>query len=205
MDEAAFEETLQVLKRGGFDTVLDAIGSEFKNDSLMITAMGFIVVSHSKDARRHADDSGVQGRFLDILFPLVLLESDASQLFIGDEKDAKRMAPYNFTKNRAVLMSGDTDHATGDCDYREKKEMRVAVSIYIADLNEEIAKVVAGNGTALIPVPDNTEWLMKQKGRLWGGGNSLEHDMERLPYTAKDSNEKWCTAQAEAGKCDLDP
>lgn len=102
-------------------------------------------------------------------------------------------------------MSGDTDHATGDCDYREKKEMRVAVSIYIADLNEEIAKVVAGNGTALIPLPDNTEWLMKQKGRLWGGGNSLEHDMGRLPYTAKDSNEKWCTAQAEAGKCDLDP
>jgi hypothetical protein len=46
---------------------------------------------------------------------------------------------------------------------------------------------------------------MKQKGRLWGGGNSLEHDMGRLPYTAKDSNEKWCTAQAEAGKCDLDP
>jgi hypothetical protein len=98
VDEAALEETLQVLKRGGFDTVLDAIGSECKNDSLMIAAMGFIVVSHSKDARRHADDSGVQGRFLDILFPLVLLESDASQLFIGDEKDAKRMAPLQLHK-----------------------------------------------------------------------------------------------------------
>jgi hypothetical protein len=72
-------------------------------------------------------------------------------------------------------------------------------SIYIVDLNKKIAKVVAGNGTSLFPVPGNTEWLMKQKGHLWRGGNSLEHDRGRLPYTAKDKHEKWCTKMAEAG------
>jgi hypothetical protein len=40
---------------------------------------------------------------------------------------------------------------------------------------------------------------MKQKGHLWGGGNSLEHDRGRLPYTAKVKHEKWCTKMAEAG------
>jgi hypothetical protein len=64
-------------------------------------------------------------------------------------------------------MAGDTDHKTGDCDFREKNEMRVDCSIYIADLNKKIAKVVANDGTSLFPVPGNTKWLMKQKV-IWG-------------------------------------
>lgn len=86
MDKAVFEEMMQVLRRGGFDTELGSIGSEFKSEPLMIAGMGFIVVSHSKDPRRHANDPGViQDHFFDMLFPLVLPENDASQLFIGDE------------------------------------------------------------------------------------------------------------------------
>jgi hypothetical protein len=87
IDEAAFEETLQVLRRGDFDTVLQAIGNEFNCEGLMFAGMGFIAVSHSKGACRHADDPGVRDRFFDMLFPLVLPENDASQLFLVDDKD----------------------------------------------------------------------------------------------------------------------
>jgi len=81
--------------------VLDAIGSEFKSDAaLMIAGMRFIVVSHSKDARRHADDpGGLQDRFFDMLFPLVLHENDASQLCLGNEVTGFQMnAPLQLHK-----------------------------------------------------------------------------------------------------------
>ena len=205
IDEEAYEETLQVLKRGGFDTVLNAIGTEFKSEGLMIAAMGFIVVSHAKGGGKHGDDPGVGDKFFDLLFPLVIPEHGAAQLYIGDERDDRRLAPINFTRDVGILMSGDTTHATGDCDYRESKGPRVAVTIYIADVDKDIAKVIAGDGTALFPVPGNTDWLMAQKGRLWGTGNSLEQDKGRMPYTAKDIDEEGCPVLAEAGMCDKDP
>lgn len=136
----------------------------------MIAGVGFIAVSHSKGSLWHTDDPNVKDRFFDMLFPLVLPENGVSQLFIGDDKNGKREAPYIYTMDEAVLLSDDTAHKTGDCDYRENKEMRVAVSVYIADLNEEIAEVISADDTALFPLPDNTEWLMAQKGRLWGNG-----------------------------------
>jgi len=147
----------------------------------VIAGMGFIVVSHSKDARRHADNPDVlQDHFFVIRFPLVLPENDAWQLFIGDEQDFKRMAPYNFTKNIALLMSGNTANQTGDCNYREKKEMRVACSIIYCRPEQKDCKGYSGRCTSVFPVPGNTEWLMKQKGRMWGRGFRLEQDRGRL-------------------------
>jgi len=115
------------------------------------------------------------------------------------------MAPVNLITNVGVI-SGDTNHNTGDGDYRTSKGLRVAVSIYIADLNDDIAKHIADDGMALFSVPGNTEWLATtKKGRLWGGGNTLKNDMGRLPYTAKDFDENRCPAIVRAGMCEKDP
>jgi hypothetical protein len=51
---------------------------------------------------------------IQMYYKITIPENDASQLFIGDEQDFKRMAPYNFTKNIALLMSGNTANKTGD-------------------------------------------------------------------------------------------
>lgn len=77
-------------------------------------------------------------------------------------------------------MSGNTSHKTGDCNYREKKEMRVACSISYCRPEQKDCKGYSGDVTSLFPVPGNTEWLMKQKGRMWGGGNRLEPDRGRF-------------------------
>jgi len=202
-DEMAFEEALQVLKHAGFDTVLDAIGKEFKSDGLMIAGFGFIVVSHTTDGDVHADNPAAKDKIFTFLFPLILPEHEKAELCLGDE-DEKRIAPWNYTRNVGALMSGDTTHATGACDYRESKGLRVSVSVYIADLNRGNVRTLASDNTALFPVPGNTEWLMTQKGRHWGKGNSLWNDKGRKPYSAKDDKED-CPALAEAGKCESDP
>lgn len=204
IDEESREETLQVLRRGGFDTVLNAIGKEFSSDGLVVVGMGFIVTSHCTGAVQHVDDPYVGDHFFDLLFPLGLPKNEKAQLYIADETNDRRSAPVDYTMDVGILMSGDTEHATGDCDYRHDKGLRVAVSIYIADMNEKIAKMISQDGTALFPVPFNTDWLMAQKGRHWEEGKSLAHDKGRKPFTAKDKLQD-CGVFAKVGLCEKDP
>jgi len=109
-DEIGFEETLQVLKHAGFDTVLEAVGNEFNSEGLMIAGLGFIAVSQASDGDPHSDDPGSKDELFNFLFPLILPENDKAELYIGNEED--RIAPLNYTKNFGFLLSGDTTHAT---------------------------------------------------------------------------------------------
>lgn len=49
----------------------------------------------------------------------------------------------------------------------------------------------------------NTAWLLAQKGRSWGAGRSLKHDVGRKPYKVGDSHPD-CPKWAAEGKCDTD-
>jgi len=204
-DEDAYEEALSVLKKGGFDTVLNAIGNEFKSDGLMIIGIGFIVVSHHKGSNRHADQPGTGTKMFNLLFPLLLPVNDTAKLFVGDDADHKSTAELNYTKDVGFLIGGDTDHITGECDYRNNTGLCVAVSIYLADINDDNVDLISSDDTALFPVPGNAEWFLAQKGRAWGEGHSLANDKGRKPFTAKDQDEKDCPALAAAGKCETDP
>ena len=233
-DEENYEETLQVLRRGGFDTVLDAIGREFNSNGLMVAGMGFMMASYTLIGQIHADLPHASGYWWNLVFPLVLPEKGSATLNLEDEHDSSRgWSPVSYTPNIGVLMGGDTRHGTGSFDYRKDRGLRVAVSIYVVDVDEDNVHNVASDGTgthmffvipfakkerlstvcrsscspvpplAIFPTPRNIEWLLAQKGRSWGGGNSLANDKGRKPYSFRDDDDR-CPQWAAQGKCDTD-
>jgi hypothetical protein len=202
-DEENFEESMKVLKRGGFDKILEAIGSDFESDGLMIAGMGFILLSHSNGSDLHRDNPGGGKDFFDLLFPLILPEDDVSQLYIGDDISQDRAAPLNLQPDEAILLGMDTWHKTGDCDYRKNNGLRVAVSVYVADVNEDNVELVASDGTALFPVPGQEDWFLAQKGRFWRKGEGIVKDKGRKPFSVEDLHPE-CPEWAEDWKCDTD-
>lgn len=200
-DEASFEEALSVLKRGGIGKVIDAVGSEFQSDGLSFLGLGFIVVSHSTASQMHQDNPGGGKDFFDLLFPLVLPENDVAQLHIGKSK--KRSGLVNFEANVGVLLGMDTWHATADCDYRDDNYLRVAVSVYLADVNEDNVELLSEDGTALFPIPGQTNWILAQQGRLWKHGVGLVEDQGRKPFHVEDEYDE-CPERADEGKCETD-
>ena len=57
-------------------------------------------------------------------------------------------------------------HATSAVDYRVKREMRLAATIYIADVNEENVKSIQDQYTQVYP-PKDHELLLSWAGRHW--------------------------------------
>jgi hypothetical protein len=202
-DEENFEEALALLKRGGFGKILDAIGSEFQSDGLTIVGMGFIVVSHCVAPGLHRDNPGGGKDFLDLLFPLILPENDVAQLYIGDCDDEKRRGLVDFQPDVAILLGMDTLHGTANCDYRQTEGLRVAVSVYVVDVNEDNVELISDDGTALFPVPGMEEWLLAQKGRQWTKEKGLVKDQGRKPFSVEDDDDD-CPEWAQEGKCETD-
>ena len=200
-DETGFEEALSVLKRWGIDKIIDVIGSEFQSESLTFLGLGFIVVSHSTASKKHQDNPGGGKDFFDLLFPLVLPKNDVAQLRIGKSK--KQNGLVNFEANVGVLLGMDTWHSTADCDYRDDNDLRVAVSVYLADVNEDNVELLSEDGTALFPIPGQADWILAQQGRLWKNGVGLTADQGRKPFDVEDEYVE-CPEWAEEGKCESD-
>merc|ERR1712238_371590 len=74
-DEECFESLLSVLRRGGFDVILESVGRKFNLDSLMIQGIGAIFLSHfdhDEEYRQiHVDIPVVRGLFTMSLFPSI--------------------------------------------------------------------------------------------------------------------------------------
>ena len=116
--------------------------------------MGFIMASYNLQGNVHRDLPGAGGYWWDLLFPLVLPEEGSSQLKLADEHDRGREpATVSYTPNIGVLIGGDTRHGTGSCDYREEGGLRVAVSVYIVDIDEDNVENVASDGTGNLLSP----------------------------------------------------
>jgi len=205
-DEYVFEETVQVLKEGGFDIVLQALAQEFGSQGLMMAGMGFILVSHLPNGKMHQDmPQSTRPEWFDLLFPLVLPEHDRAHLVLGDidEPDRYREKTY-FTPDVGVLLAGNTYHASGGCDFRATREFRVAVSIYVVDVNAENARMIAEDGTALFPVPGRTDWLLAQQGRFYNASDatvSMMTEQGRSPFVVHDKDER-CPQWAAQGECE---
>lgn len=105
----------------------------------------------------------------------------------------RRMAPYKFTKNIAVLMSGNTSHKTGDCNYREKKEMRVACSISYCRPEQKDCKGYSGRCHISFSCTWQHRMVDETKRSYVGRRKQAWTRQRKIP------------AQAEAGKCDSDP
>jgi hypothetical protein len=192
-DEECFESALSVLRRGNFDVVLDAIGKKFDLDGLMVTGIGPIFLSHFEHdpefKQIHNDLAQAQGAFYNVVVPIYIPEGGAS-LYVADD-DLERMLPVQMRYNQGLVIGAATYHGTGECDYREQRDVRLSVAIYLADVDDDNVEDIAEESSSLWPTEGDTDWFMSQQGRLWqsDGSRSLEYDEGREPLDVEDDRD----------------
>lgn len=202
-DEASYEESLQVLAQGGFDTVLDAVGNYYGLDSQMIHTARFMAVSQCSKGHIHEDMSQSGGKYFNILIPLLNEDGADDELLVVDDEDEDRVGTLKYEYNVGILFGDDCYHATRPANYREQKGMRLTANIYFADVNDDNVKEVAYDPLSIFPVHEHHEWFLSQKGRHWGRGKSLVNDPGRKPFEVKDEYDE-CKEWAEEGYCESD-
>ncbi|VEU38563.1 unnamed protein product [Pseudo-nitzschia multistriata] len=223
IDEATFEETVSVLARGGFDAVLEAIATDFvpRGGGYAMAGLGFLVVSRSVASEVHADNPGGNSGLFNLLVPLVVPPPPLGAEFHLGSEASKKVAPLGLDPGVGLLLGSDTLHGTPDCDYRRQGGngrgstksngkrhtnagygMRVFASIYITDVREDNVGLVAGDGTALFPIPGQEGWLLAQRSRFSGGPGSFARDLGREPFHPTDADPQECPLLASRGWCE---
>ena len=187
-DEAAHEDYLRVLSAGGFDNILSSIGNHFGLDGLVAYHVTFIGVSHCSKGYMHHDFRGIDGKAFNIIIPLILANETGPEFDLrqdGDESDDGNLAigSYKYEPNVASMVGDMAKHATAACDYRDTKEMRMAATIYIADVNERNLDALMVDFTQAFPPVDNPEYLLSRAGSHWKTDGSVKLP---LPFIAKD-------------------
>ncbi len=203
-DETSYEATVDILRKGSFDYVLNTIASEFKPWGYMFAGIGFTVASHSEASVIARENPGAGKNLLKLVFPIHMPLHKTARIYVGDDQD-EMAAPLQLDYHEAVLLSGDTVHGTADFDYRREENVQILASIYIADIHSDSIDVIAEDNTARFPFSENIDWLSAQRGRFWGGnhGGSFEFDRGRQPYQPKDELHN-CHDLANRGLC-LEP
>eukprot|EP00527_Entomoneis_sp_CCMP2396_P006502 CAMPEP_0198140390 /NCGR_PEP_ID=MMETSP1443-20131203/3546_1 /TAXON_ID=186043 /ORGANISM="Entomoneis sp., Strain CCMP2396" /LENGTH=386 /DNA_ID=CAMNT_0043802785 /DNA_START=85 /DNA_END=1245 /DNA_ORIENTATION=- len=205
-NEYTYELILNIWRAGGFDSVLDTLGEKFGADGLWLDGTSFIIVSNFEGYNIHHDSPGAGSKGFNILFPIVIPENGSSRLLVAERKGVKtaqEAVPINFKRDVGVLVGGDTLHGTGNCDYRENKEFRLAIAVYLIDINEENVEEFASDDTAYYPPMGSYDFLLSQAGRHWGGNSSLANDFGRGALGVEDEHDdcaEWI--QADKVMCD---
>ena len=199
-DELTHEYSIRMLWKGGFYSILQAIGDYFQLESLAIQGVGFLAVTYANQGGIHYDFKDVQGKAFNVLIPLVLPQNNTDPEFkIMDKNEV--YAAIKFHSSEAVLVGDTTWHGTRDCDFTLTQEMRVMLSIYIADLQEDNVEIISEDRTAIFPVPGVVDWLWAQRGRHWRKDGTTDGvDLGRRPFRAKDRLSE-CREMAERGDC----
>ncbi|KAL7555871.1 hypothetical protein ACA910_009949 [Epithemia clementina (nom. ined.)] len=201
-DEWTYEKIIDIYRKAGFDRVLDTLGEKFGCEGLWIDGTSFIVVSHFNGNNIHTDLDGMEGAVFNILFPLVI-PSTGGMLEVAD-RESREGIGANFRYNQGVLVGGESPHGTGNVDYRETREFRLAIAVYMDDINPENVEEF-DDDTASFPPGGDMRYLLTQAGRHWGGVSgehaSLKNDKGRRPYKVRDENPLDCPKLAKQGDC----
>ncbi|KAL3793511.1 hypothetical protein HJC23_007251 [Cyclotella cryptica] len=201
-DEKTHEEYLKVLAEGNFDLVLDAIGRYLGLEGLVAYHLTFIGVSHSEKGYIHYDSTNTGASVYNVIIPLILEEDALPELVMIDDNDESKSGSLKYRIGMGALMGDDAMHGTEACDYRSQKGMRMAATVYIADINSGNARDIATQTlTQIYPLPD-VKYLLSQAGRHWGdnNNNSLRSDKGRKPFLFHDKLMD-CADRADKGMC----
>ncbi|KAL7492611.1 hypothetical protein ACHAWT_002390 [Skeletonema menzelii] len=202
-DEKTHEEYIKVLAKGNLDAVLDGIGKYLGLDSLVAYHLTFMAVSHSEKGYLHRDTHDTGGSVYNIIIPLILDDEALPELEMSDWFDESEKGSLKYQIGTASMMGDDAMHGTQACDYREKKGMRMAATVYVADINQANYKQITSSTlTQIFPLPDE-DWLWAQKGRHWGNGASLKTDKGRETFSVSDHFID-CEERADKGMCESD-
>ena len=169
----AHEHYLQALSVAGFDEVLKAIGEYLNMDGLVAFHVTFIAVSHSTKGYLHHDMDGTGRKMYNCIIPLILANETNPELDLQDlhpdlsEDDQEyRVGRYQYEYDVSGMMGDGAVHGTSAVDYRMNKEMRMAATVYITDVNEGNVDSLTNQYTQAYP-PSDRELLLSWRGRHW--------------------------------------
>jgi len=170
----AHEHYLQTLSVAGFDEILDGIAKHLSMDGLVAFHVTLIGVSFSTRGYLHHDVVETDGKVYNVIIPLILANETGPELDLqGWKPDAVEDDEYNSVVGRyryeydvASMMGDGAVHATSACDYRNTKEMRMAATVYIADVNDDNIGNVMNHYTQAYP-PRDEDLLRSWMGRHW--------------------------------------
>ena len=174
----AHEHYLQALSVAGFDEILDGIGQHLGLDGLVAFHVTFIGVSHSTRGYLHHDVVETDGKVYNVIIPLILANETGPELDLQgwkpdldeDHEYNSRVGRYRYEYDVASMMGDGAVHATSACDYRNTKEMRMAATVYIADVNDKNIRNVMKHYTQAYP-PKDLDLLKSWMGRHWKRGD----------------------------------
>ena len=200
-NEWTYELILDIYRNAGFDHILDTIGEKYGSEGLWIDGTSLIIVSHFNGTNIHTDLEDMEGDIFNVLFPIVI-PSSGGMLHLAD-RDTRQGLGTPFRYHQGVLVGGASPHGTGPIDYRATGEFRMAVAVYMDDLQPDTVAEF-DDATAAFPPAGDLRYLMSQAGRHWTSDTfaSLEQDKGRRPYRVRDQNPLDCpNLAAQEGKC----
>ena len=166
---------LRALSAAGFDEVLQQIGDHFGFKGLACYHVTFIAVSHCQRGYLHYDVSNTGRKTFNVIIPLLLANETGPELDLqslvqrndGEWERSDREGRLRYTYDIASMMGDDAYHATSAVDYRVNKEMRMAATVYIADIGEDNVKAILDDYTQAYPPPDRPDILLRMAGAHW--------------------------------------
>jgi hypothetical protein len=183
----AHEHYLQALSYAGFDKILKGIGEYLGMDGLVAFHVTFIGVSYSNRGFLHHDVRETGGKVYNIIIPLILANETGPELdlqsWVPGQPDDQDLVTgrYRYEYEVASMMGDNAVHATSACDYRYSKEMRMAATVYVADVNELNAENILNHYTQAYP-PRDVELLKSWIGRHW----KRDDPTKKLPKPSRD-------------------
>lgn len=210
-DEAAHEDVLRALARGGFDEVIKGIANEFGLDSVIVDSFGFLAVTHCDNGYIHADLKDVDGRAFAVQLGLHRPDGAGPELIV-QTNDRMYKGEIYYGERHGFVFGDGTLHGTRECDHRSSGETRISVTIWLIDYNEANFDRLAADVTAVFPPnggnAEGKRWIRAQRGRHWSRDDptvSLVNDEGRASLEFSDSKENCgeadCTDDEERNKC----
>lgn len=180
-NEEAHDDYLRVLSAGGFDGVLEKIGTYFGLEHLSAYHLSFIGVSHCEKGYIHADVNESGRKAFNIIIPLLLYSSaddhDNPELeILSDDETATRF--YKYKINAASMVGDDALHATASCDYRGASTMRLAATVYVGEITTENVNQLLMSLTQDYPPPGDAKHLLDRAGSHWSKWDATK----KLPF-----------------------
>ena len=125
----------------------------------------FIAVSYCEEAYPHHDFVDTNGKAFNMIIPLEIVK-EANPELIVQSSCSRYDGEYKYTYGKAIMLGDNAIHATAACDYTSTGEMRMAATIYLADMNEDNLDGIIKEFTQYYP-PKDRQFLLKQKGMHW--------------------------------------
>lgn len=166
-DMNSHDHYLQALGQGGFSKMLESIGEFLDLDHLVVFHVTFIATSQSTKGFIHTDVSDTGVRTFNVIVPLIKSKNTPPELDIQEDADDGRIGRYGYELDVAVLNGDDSWHGTSAVDYRIQKDMRLAATIYIAEVTPDNVESIMADYTQAFPPPDDEELLLSWAGRHW--------------------------------------